>query len=60
MIPDLGSVKDELRQSKSRFRRPRAQYPISAIIDAIETIYEEVAPARFPHGQERIDVDWDE
>jgi glycosyltransferase involved in cell wall biosynthesis len=51
----------ELRKQLGEYGRERvqAQYPVSAMIDAIEDIYTEVVSAKPPRGPKRIDSDWD-
>ncbi|MDP6046817.1 MAG: glycosyltransferase [Phycisphaerae bacterium] len=40
-------------------QRVEAQYPVSAMIDAIETLYSDVVDQAASHTPQRIDVDWD-
>ncbi|MDP6634293.1 MAG: glycosyltransferase [Phycisphaerae bacterium] len=41
-------------------RRVMAQYPVSAMIDAIETLYSDVAAETLSRRPKRIDADWDQ
>jgi glycosyltransferase involved in cell wall biosynthesis len=40
-------------------KRVAAQYPVSAMIQAIETLYDDVVAEADSHTPERIDTDWD-
>ncbi len=40
-------------------KRVEAQYPVSAMIQAIETLYDDVVSEADSHTPERIDTDWD-
>lgn len=51
----------ELRKQLGRYGRDRviAQYPVSTMIDAIETLYTQVVAERLSRRPKPIDADWD-